>query len=109
MTIFLSEDYMPTAYRLDTHRPLPAGCSQQDRHPTRGHGTLQEPDTIVTDWGDDPGASRGLVEECTDFDRLADDDLTRMPEPSAGWVLLCGALCIAIVGACALVARALTT
>lgn len=56
MTIFLSEDNMPV-YRIDTHRPLPASRDQQRRYLTRGHGTEQEPDTIVTDW-DDIGAGR---------------------------------------------------
>jgi len=34
-------------------RPMPAGCSQQQRYPERsvGNGTEQWPDTIATDFG----------------------------------------------------------
>jgi len=75
MTIFLSEDTVPDIYRLDTHRPLPAGGDQQRRRIARstGHGTEQWPDTIATDYGGadalgDDQAQRhsawGAIDEC---------------------------------------------
>jgi hypothetical protein len=49
-------------YRLDTHRPLPAGCDGQGRHETRRFGQQAEfVDTIPTDFGaiDDGAAVEG--------------------------------------------------
>ena len=52
MTIVLSEDNMPNVYRLDTHRPMPAGLDQQGRRATRGFGARAEfVDTMPTDYG----------------------------------------------------------
>lgn len=108
MTICASEDPMPTTANRHSGFPWPARRAGMPGPMSRGHGTLQEPDTIVTDWDDDPGARRSLIEECTDHGDL-DDAGHRMPEPSAGWVLFVGVLCIAAVGACALLVNALTT
>ena len=38
-------------YRLDTHRPLPAGLDQQGRHQTREFGRAPWHDTVSTDFG----------------------------------------------------------
>lgn len=43
---------MPMTYRLDTHRPMPAGLDQQGRRATRGFGARAEfVDTMPTDYG----------------------------------------------------------
>lgn len=107
MTIVLSEESMSTTANRHSGFPWPARRAGMPGLMSRGHGTLQEPDTIVTDW-DDMGASRGHIEDCTDHGGL-DDAGHRMPEPSAVWVLFVGVLCIAAVGACALLFNALTT
>jgi hypothetical protein len=108
MTTFLAEDYMPTTANRPGAIPWPGRRAFLPGQVSRGHGTEQEPDTIVTDWDDDPGASRSLTDECTDHGDLEDAG-HRMPEPSAGWVLFCGLACIALVAACAVVAHLLTT
>ena len=74
MTIVLSEDNMPNVYRLDTHRPMPAGLDQQGRRATRGFGQRAEfVDTVATDYGSadalgDDQAERhsawGAIDEC---------------------------------------------
>lgn len=74
MTIVLSEDNMPNVYRLDTHRPMPAGLDQQGRRAVRGFGSRAEfVDTVATDYGsadalgDDRAerySARGAIDEC---------------------------------------------
>lgn len=58
------------------------------------------PDTVPID----PGAARGHIEDCTDHGAL-DDSQTRMPAPSAGWVVLVALACFAAIAACALIAN----
>lgn len=96
----------PTTFAWPARRAsMHAGIEQPPRYLSRGHGTEQEPDTIVTDW-DDVGAGRGCIEDCTDHGDLGDGG-HRMPAPSTGWVLLIGVALIAAVGSCALLAYAL--
>jgi hypothetical protein len=94
---------MPTFFTAkDRHiRPLPAGCDQQGRYETRSHRVLRwEEDTAA----DDPGASRGCIEDCTDMGELPTEVAPSMPAPSNGFVLLVASLFVAIIAACAVLA-----
>ena len=91
MTIVLSEDTMPKTYRLDTHRPMPAGLDQQGRRAARGFGVHTDPtDTVPTDWDTDS--------------REAFDS---MPAPDDWFIAVLGVGCIAAVAVCALLVTAL--
>ena len=60
MTIVLSEDNMPNVYRLDTHRPMPAGLDQQGRRAVRAFGHQRDfVDTIATG----PGSADALGDD----------------------------------------------
>jgi hypothetical protein len=112
MTIFLHEDRTMPAYRLDTHRPLPAGCGQQDRYRTRGHGTQQVPDTVIMDDDQIATAMHGSAEPLGDdqaersgWGGLFDDSSLTGTNPitdrsHAGWWLAAITLLVALVAAC---------
>lgn len=112
-------------------RPSPAGCDQQGRHKTRpayawparratlsgGHGTEQWPDTIATGPGSADPLGDDQAERHSGWGMFSDSaapeggkhrepsKTARDDTPSAGWVVLIGVLCVAAVGACALIAQ----
>lgn len=99
-------------------RLAPAGLDQQGRRAVRGFGRRSDfEDTVATGPGSADALGDDQAERHSGWGMLSDSaapdggkhrepsKTARDDTPSAAWVVLIGVLCVAAVGACALIAQ----